>query len=123
PGKNRKSSSNNGGEAVSATATPVKPAAERAAKPVVPEVVSVVVSPSTTTVFPPVDAPVSPTMSSARLSALLPRRHDMWEQSLRQLDDTAKAINLDPSAHEVLRHCKRTLEVAVPVRMDNGELH
>ncbi|MCW8132992.1 MAG: Glu/Leu/Phe/Val dehydrogenase [Planctomycetota bacterium] len=46
----------------------------------------------------------------------------MWEQSLRQLDATAKSINLEPSVHEVLRHCKRTLEVAVPVKMDNGTL-
>ena len=48
------------------------------------------------------------------------RRHDMWEQSLRQLDEVAKKIKLDPNIHTMLRHTKRSLEVAVPVRMDNG---
>lgn len=52
----------------------------------------------------------------------VPKRHDMWEQSLRQLDQTAAALKLDPNVHELLRHCKRTLEVAVPVRMDDGHV-
>lgn len=64
-----------------------------------------------------------PAVSSMRPAVPAPpKRHDMWEQSLRQLDDTARSIGLDPAAHEVLRHCKRTLEVAVPVRMDNGSV-
>src|SRR5579862_9642233 len=50
------------------------------------------------------------------------RRHDMWEQALRQLDEVAARIKLDPDVHAMLRHCKRTLEVSVPVRMDDGHV-
>ena len=50
------------------------------------------------------------------------RRHDMWEQARQQLDDVAKQLNLDPNTHTMLRHPKRTLEVAVPVRMDTGRV-
>ena len=60
--------------------------------------------------------------SSARAAIILTRRHDMWEQALRQLDDTAQALKLNPDSHVLLRHCKRTLEVAVPVRMDGGHV-
>ncbi|HEY3324894.1 MAG TPA: Glu/Leu/Phe/Val dehydrogenase [Planctomycetota bacterium] len=51
-----------------------------------------------------------------------PKRHDMWEQALRQLDEVAVRINLDPNMHVMLRHPKRTLEVAVPIRMDDGHV-
>jgi glutamate dehydrogenase (NAD(P)+) len=43
-----------------------------------------------------------------------------WQQALVQLDQAARIMNLDPSVHELLRYPKRTLEVAVPVRMDDG---
>jgi glutamate dehydrogenase (NAD(P)+) len=43
-----------------------------------------------------------------------------WEQALAQLDQAARIMNLDPNVHEVLSHPKRTLEVAVPIRRDNG---
>jgi glutamate dehydrogenase (NAD(P)+) len=46
-----------------------------------------------------------------------------WEQALEQLDQAARIMNLDPNVHEVLRHPKRTLEVAVPVRMEDGSVH
>ncbi|MCK6472623.1 MAG: Glu/Leu/Phe/Val dehydrogenase [Planctomycetes bacterium] len=52
----------------------------------------------------------------------VPLRHNLWEQSLHQLDDTAGRIKLDQRFHEMLRHCKRTLEVAVPVQMDDGRV-
>jgi glutamate dehydrogenase (NAD(P)+) len=50
------------------------------------------------------------------------KRHDMWEQSLRQLDEVARLIKLDPNIHTMLRYPKRTLEVGVPVRMDDGHV-
>src|SRR5437879_6591009 len=50
------------------------------------------------------------------------KRHDMWEQSLRQLDEVAKLMKIDPNIHVMLRHPKRTLEVSVPVRMDDGHV-
>ena len=43
-----------------------------------------------------------------------------WDVALRQLDDAATALNLDPSVHEVLRNPRRALEVSVPTRMDDG---
>lgn len=39
---------------------------------------------------------------------------------LERLDDAAELIGLDPGVHHLLRHCERVLEVAVPVRMDDG---
>jgi glutamate dehydrogenase (NAD(P)+) len=44
----------------------------------------------------------------------------IWEVALSQLDDAAKSMNLDPGVHEILRNCRRALEVSVPVRMDSG---
>ncbi len=45
-----------------------------------------------------------------------------WQQALEQLDQAARIMNLDPNVLEVLRHPKRTLEVSVPVRMDDGSV-
>jgi glutamate dehydrogenase (NAD(P)+) len=45
-----------------------------------------------------------------------------WEQALHQLNEAARIMNLDPNVHDVLRHPKRALEVAVPVRMDDGHV-
>ena len=50
-------------------------------------------------------------MSSDALSAVLHR-----------LDDAAKLTGLDPDIHRMLRTPKRVLEVAVPVRMDDGRV-
>jgi glutamate dehydrogenase (NAD(P)+) len=43
-----------------------------------------------------------------------------WQQALSQLDQAAAIMGLDENVHRVLRHPKRALEVAVPVRMDDG---
>jgi glutamate dehydrogenase (NAD(P)+) len=45
-----------------------------------------------------------------------------WEIALRQLDDAAEALHLEPSVHEILRHPRRALEVSVPTRMDDGSV-
>jgi glutamate dehydrogenase (NAD(P)+) len=45
-----------------------------------------------------------------------------WDQARHQLDEAAGIMNLDPNVHEILRHPKRALEVAVPVRMDDGHV-
>jgi glutamate dehydrogenase (NAD(P)+) len=42
-----------------------------------------------------------------------------WRQALEQLDQAARIMNLDPNVHEVLRSPKRTLEVAIPIRLDD----
>lgn len=45
-----------------------------------------------------------------------------WEAILERLDDAAKLTGLDPDIHGMLRRPKRVLEVAVPVRMDDGRV-
>ena len=45
-----------------------------------------------------------------------------WESALKQLDDAARTMNLDPGVHEVLRNPRRALEVSVPTRMDDGSI-
>jgi len=44
-----------------------------------------------------------------------------FEIALKQLDDCAELLKLDPDAHEILRHPTRELHVSIPVRMDNGK--
>jgi glutamate dehydrogenase (NAD(P)+) len=43
-----------------------------------------------------------------------------WEAALSQLDEAAEILQLDPGVHDILRHPKRTLTVAVPIRRDDG---
>ena len=45
-----------------------------------------------------------------------------WSQALTQLEQAAAILELDENIHQVLRHPKRALEVAVPVRMDDGSV-
>src|ERR1041384_2309288 len=67
---------------------------------------------------PPEPAGPPPQMEPMRTSKTeILKRHDMWDQSLRQLDEVARLIKLDSNIHTMLRHPKRTLEVSVPVRM------
>lgn len=47
---------------------------------------------------------------------------DAWSAVLQRLDDAAKLTDLDPDIHRMLRTPKRVLEVAVPVRMDDGRV-
>ena len=46
-----------------------------------------------------------------------------WKAALSQLDGAAAKLNLDPGVHDVLRHCKRILTVAVPIRREDGITH
>lgn len=48
--------------------------------------------------------------------------YDPWGAVLDRLDDAAKLIGLDPDVHRMLRTPRRVLEVAVPVRMDDGRV-
>jgi len=47
---------------------------------------------------------------------------DAWQTVLDRLDDAAKLADLDPDIHRILRTPERILEVAVPVRMDDGSI-
>jgi glutamate dehydrogenase (NAD(P)+) len=46
-----------------------------------------------------------------------------WKAALSQLDDAAAKLQLDPGVHDVLRHPKRILTVAVPIRREDGITH
>src|SRR4051812_49826208 len=45
-----------------------------------------------------------------------------WDAMLERLDDAAKLTGVDPDIHRMLRTPRRVLEVAVPVRMDDGRV-
>jgi len=47
---------------------------------------------------------------------------DPWDAMLERIDDGAKLVGLDPDVHGMLRVARRVLEVAVPVRMDDGRV-
>lgn len=47
---------------------------------------------------------------------------NLYEMALRQLDNVARTIKLDPNIHEFLKYPKRELTVSIPVKMDDGSL-
>ena len=47
---------------------------------------------------------------------------DLRDSALKQLDNAAKALNLDPGMHKFLRTPERTLIVSVPVMLEEGRL-
>jgi glutamate dehydrogenase (NAD(P)+) len=49
-------------------------------------------------------------------------KQDLWGTVLTQLNDVAQRLNLDPGIHAILRQPERELTVAVPVRMDDGQI-
>jgi glutamate dehydrogenase (NAD(P)+) len=51
-----------------------------------------------------------------------PAPFDPWQAVLLRLDDAAELIGLDHDVHAMLRLPRRVLEVAVPVRMDDGSV-
>ncbi len=51
-----------------------------------------------------------------------PSSFDPWEAILERIDDAAALVALDPDVHRQLRIPERILEVAVPVRMDDGHV-
>ena len=47
---------------------------------------------------------------------------DPWQNALKQLDDAAKILKLDPGIHAMLAVPKKVLTVSIPVKMDNGKI-
>jgi glutamate dehydrogenase (NAD(P)+) len=45
----------------------------------------------------------------------------MLYSALNHLDDAAARLNLNPNLHRILRTCERSLTVAVPIELDDGE--
>jgi len=48
--------------------------------------------------------------------------YNAYKMALKQLDEVAKLINLDPGIHKILAKPKRVLTVSLPVKMDNGKI-
>src|ERR671910_1334672 len=59
---------------------------------------------------------------SERRSVDSARRRAPWKAILERLDDAADLVGVDSHVHRMLRTPKRILEVAVPVRMDDGHI-
>ncbi|MEK6834443.1 MAG: Glu/Leu/Phe/Val dehydrogenase, partial [Thermoproteota archaeon] len=47
---------------------------------------------------------------------------DPWKNALKQLDDVAKILKLDPGVRDILATPKKVLTVGLPVKMDNGKI-
>ena len=47
---------------------------------------------------------------------------DPWKNALKQLDDAAKILKLDPGVRDMLGTPKKVLTVGLPVKMDNGKI-
>ena len=63
--------------------------------------------------------------STQRLTQFIvaePPRQTLWDTALRQLDDVAERIALDPGIHRILCRPERELTVSVPVMMDDGRI-
>ncbi len=54
--------------------------------------------------------------------AVVQEQVSLWTMAVSQLDKVAELMHLDPRLHAFLQHCKRTMEVAIPVKMDDGSL-
>ncbi len=46
-----------------------------------------------------------------------------FDNAMRQLNRAAKVIDLDKNIHEILKRPDRLVEVAIPVKMDDGNVH
>src|SRR6478609_3597033 len=49
-------------------------------------------------------------------------RSDPWQAVLERLEDAATLTGIDPDIHRMLCAPRRSLKVAVPVRMDDGQV-
>lgn len=49
-------------------------------------------------------------------------KETVWDVALRQLEDTARRINLEAGILEILKVPRRTLVVSVPIRRDEGQI-
>jgi len=49
-------------------------------------------------------------------------KDNLYQTVLRQLDEVAGQMNLDPDIHAILRYPKRSLIVSIPIRMDDGNI-
>jgi glutamate dehydrogenase (NAD(P)+) len=65
---------------------------------------------------------VSPSKEASGRDPARLRDRNPWSEALEQLDRAASMLDLPDGIHEMLRTPRRSVEVAVPVRMDDGRL-
>ncbi len=72
----------------------------------------------------PVTSVVAPVAQSAMTpgASLAPGKYDPWATVLERIEDAATLAGLDPDVHRLLQLPDRVLEVAVPIRMDDGHV-
>ena len=46
----------------------------------------------------------------------------LFENTLKQIEQAAKIMNLDPNVKALMEHPQRIVEVNIPVKMDDGSL-
>ena len=46
----------------------------------------------------------------------------VWDMTLERLDESMELLNLSPGLKKYLREPRKVLEVAVTVKMDNGDI-
>lgn len=56
------------------------------------------------------------------MSAVVTQERSTWGDACRQLENAATLLHLEPGLHEMLREPRRSLEVAVPIVRDDGNL-
>jgi glutamate dehydrogenase (NAD(P)+) len=49
-------------------------------------------------------------------------RYDPWDAVVDRIRDAASLANIDPDVVKILCTCERVLEVAIPIRMDDGKV-
>lgn len=65
-------------------------------------------------------ASVAPPRTAPRPAAPAGPAPNPWEMALRQLNESAARLKIDPAIHQRLSTCQRELTVHFPVRMDDG---
>jgi glutamate dehydrogenase (NAD(P)+) len=65
-------------------------------------------------------ASVAPPRTAPRPAAPIGPTPNPWEMALRQLNESAARLKIDPAIHQRLSTCQRELTVHFPVRMDDG---
>ena len=71
----------------------------------------------------PADAGAAPGTAGLVGMPLVPRsKYDPWAAAVERIDDAASLAGIEPDVHRLLRLPDRKLEVAVPIRMDDGHV-
>ena len=61
-------------------------------------------------------------MNTQKQKGVVKVQADAYSGALKQLEKVNKIINLEVNIHEQLKTPHRVIEVAIPVKMDNGQI-